>query len=583
MPGVVTPLTASSLAAGLPHAMLRTFGRMGWKPPRDTPLLRQYSGRFYFNLAALQWIGWHGWGSPAADTNRSMGGNQPEIALPDPRSVPLITRLAWARRGPVALVRVTAALRRGPSLYRRMEAELAHLARADLPALSDLDLLDDLFDQRAMLEAFFPDFMTVSSAGSAFLSLVERLLRRWLGEAGADHAAALVAGHGSITSAEHGYRLRELAEGARREPQAAGYLRALQADPERSAADWRPALAGTETGAVLDRFLAEYGHRAVVEWELANPRWREKPDYLLRTAAGFLDAPPAAPAGEAPDPDRARKALRAALRRRSTLFGSLQAALLFSLSRRYGHAARLREQGKSVAVKVNGRARDVSLEVGRRMVERGCLDRAQQVFYLEREELSGYLLGEVRPETLRPLALRREEQFRRWQDEEPPGVFSGDEPPELRERLPAPAEENARREWQGLAVSGGRAAGRARILLSPAEGHRLQAGEILVAPFTDPAWTPLFLRAAALVLEIGGYLSHGAIVAREYGLPAVANLPGITHALHDGDWLEVDGGKGTVRRSGVDQSCSSSSSSSSSIRIRTTPEDDDEDEDEHDS
>ena len=71
---------------------------------------------------------------------------------------------------------------------------------------------------------------------------------------------------------------------------------------------------------------------------------------------------------------------------------------------------------------------------------------------------------------------------------------------------------------------------------------------MLVAPSTDPGWTPLFLRASAVVMEVGGYLSHGAIVAREYGIPAVVNIPGLLTAIHDGDRLVVDGDRGRVIR-----------------------------------
>lgn len=94
----------------------------------------------------------------------------------------------------------------------------------------------------------------------------------------------------------------------------------------------------------------------------------------------------------------------------------------------------------------------------------------------------------------------------------------------------------------------GVARGRVRLLRHPAEGDRLRSGEILVAPSTDPGWTPLFLKAAGLVVETGGVMSHGAIVAREFALPAVVNLPGILSMLHDGDEIEVDGLRGEVRR-----------------------------------
>ncbi|MGA1993720.1 MAG: PEP-utilizing enzyme, partial [Bryobacteraceae bacterium] len=86
-------------------------------------------------------------------------------------------------------------------------------------------------------------------------------------------------------------------------------------------------------------------------------------------------------------------------------------------------------------------------------------------------------------------------------------------------------------------------------LYTPTDAARLQQGDVLVAPSTDPGWTPLFLRASAIVVETGGFLSHGAIVAREYGIPAVANIPGILNALRDGESITVDGSRGCVVRS----------------------------------
>jgi len=102
--------------------------------------------------------------------------------------------------------------------------------------------------------------------------------------------------------------------------------------------------------------------------------------------------------------------------------------------------------------------------------------------------------------------------------------------------------------WIGVGVSGGAAEAAARVVVHPGEGARLGRGEILVAPSTDPGWTPLFLRASALVTETGGFLSHGATVAREYGIPAVVNIAGIVKEIADGERLRVDGDAGTVTR-----------------------------------
>jgi pyruvate,water dikinase len=143
----------------------------------------------------------------------------------------------------------------------------------------------------------------------------------------------------------------------------------------------------------------------------------------------------------------------------------------------------------------------------------------------------------------------RRARNRRLYEEGAPDVVLDDRPVVADNR---PAEVSAAGEtFVGLGVAAGTARGPARVIRHPRQGAALQKGEVLVAPTTDPGWTPLFLRAAGLVMETGGYLSHGAIVAREYGIPAVANLPGIMVTLHDGDPLIVDGNTGRVTRYGT--------------------------------
>lgn len=99
---------------------------------------------------------------------------------------------------------------------------------------------------------------------------------------------------------------------------------------------------------------------------------------------------------------------------------------------------------------------------------------------------------------------------------------------------------------EGVAVAAGIAKGKARLILHPEEGNKLGPGEIMIAPSTDPGWTPLFLKASGLIMETGGFLSHGAIVAREYGLPAVVNVPRVMRAIKDGQMVVVDGYQGKV-------------------------------------
>lgn len=138
--------------------------------------------------------------------------------------------------------------------------------------------------------------------------------------------------------------------------------------------------------------------------------------------------------------------------------------------------------------------------------------------------------------SLSTLVLRQRQS---WIESNPPGVIQ-----EGREQdfLPMPAGVSTADGvlWRGQGVSGGLVTGPARILRSPEGGHRLAVGDILLAATTDPGWTPVFLRAGAVVVETGGFLSHGAIVAREFGLPAVVNVAGLLEAIPDGTMLEVE-------------------------------------------
>jgi pyruvate,water dikinase len=193
--------------------------------------------------------------------------------------------------------------------------------------------------------------------------------------------------------------------------------------------------------------------------------------------------------------------------------------------------------------------RRITLEIGRRLVAEGKLDAPEQALHFASSDLEcwlrGYWDGAGARELARDRGLRRES----WLAETAPDLVT--EEPDGRMAVAAQPmaslpESGA---WSGIAVSPGTATGAARILYTPADAARLQQGDILVASSTDPGWTPLFLRASAIVVETGGFLSHGAIVAREYGIPAVANIPGILNALRDGESITVDGSRGCVVRS----------------------------------
>jgi pyruvate,water dikinase len=170
------------------------------------------------------------------------------------------------------------------------------------------------------------------------------------------------------------------------------------------------------------------------------------------------------------------------------------------------------------------------LEIGGRLVAEGVLDRSEDVFHLRLEELEAGPDGRLR-ELARTRAARRDELA---------GVRLIDP------RAVFPVRDSGDALLAGEPASGGRVTGPVRVIRGPEEFGRLRTGDILVCPYTNPSWTPLFQRAAAVVVDTGGVLSHAAIVAREYGIPAIMGSAVGTTVLHDGQVVTVDGDTGRV-------------------------------------
>jgi pyruvate,water dikinase len=162
--------------------------------------------------------------------------------------------------------------------------------------------------------------------------------------------------------------------------------------------------------------------------------------------------------------------------------------------------------------------------------------------FLEREELDAVLDGALSRAEAQARVQRREVAWREELDRR----AAGDEPPAFLVGADAAAPPAAAQRLQGMGISRGTVSGTVRILRSVDDAARLRPGDILVARSTDPGWTPLFMKAGGLVMELGGMLSHGAVVAREYGLPAVVNVSRATEVLKDGDRVTIDGSRGVV-------------------------------------
>ncbi len=306
------------------------------------------------------------------------------------------------------------------------------------------------------------------------------------------------------------------------------------------------ALAQSDPGraflARVQAFLEQHGHRAAREFDFACPRWRDDPTFVYETLRNYLAHP-----ADQPTPAEHYAGLQ---RGRVELKAQVEAGLARRpwrrwLFRKLMHMVEtrqpLREAPKFYGMMGLAHVRDLYLEVARRLVERGTLAAVDDFYFLTLGELEEFAAGRGDPAAVTAQIPERRREFARQLRANPALIVRSDGRPVVTTVATGDV-------LRGTPVSWGSVRGKVRVLLDPADGAQLHAGEILVAPFTDPGWTPLFLTAGGLVMEVGGIMSHGAVVAREYGIPAVVGVKEATRQLHDGELVEVNGATGEVRR-----------------------------------
>lgn len=406
---------------------------------------------------------------------------------------------------------------------------------------------------------FGPLSMIANSSAGVWYDLLETVLKKMVGDEARALASHLVSGSGNVVSAEHSSRLLDLAAAARNDADA---QQLLNTEPL-AAPQWKALPESSPFRRELERFLDEFGQRGVYEVEIANARWFDDPTFILAQVRLLLDA-------ESPESfhtaiEVRRREAEQVIRPRTRLLWPF----IRWVVRRARHGSALREAGKSALAARLEPLRAIFLETGHRMSADGVLDEPNDIFFLTWPELDAYMRAWWDGKGARALIEDRKAQHEAWQSEEPPDVILEDAESGARTntaravtkagtRGAAPIASTevqvdpstgTDRRLRGTGVAADIATGRVRILRHPSEGHKLGKGDILVAPSTDPGWTPLFMHAAAIVTEVGGFHSHGSIVAREFGILAVANIPGLLTTVQDGEVVTVDGDAGIVIRS----------------------------------
>jgi pyruvate,water dikinase len=292
----------------------------------------------------------------------------------------------------------------------------------------------------------------------------------------------------------------------------------------------------------LTTFLAEHGHHAVAEIDIGMPRWSDDPTYLLGVLANYLRltdehaTPDAVFANGARAAEGTVRDIVGRVRQRSR---PRAAAVRFALARTR-ELAGMRETHKDYLVLAIAHVREQLAVVGAEIAKAGRLDAAEDVYFLDLKQARAALGGA----DLRGLVAQRREEYERElrRRQVPRVVLSDGTQPEAMAAAGRPVDGD---QLTGTPASSGSATAPARVILDPVGAH-LEPGEILVAPSTDPGWTPLFLTAGGLVMEMGGANSHGAVVAREYGIPAVVGIADATLRISTGQRITVHGATGEV-------------------------------------
>ncbi|MFF2508209.1 rifamycin-inactivating phosphotransferase [Streptomyces sp. NPDC058067] len=363
-------------------------------------------------------------------------------------------------------------------------------------------------------------------------------LQEWLGEKNAADTLTLSAPD-NITS-EMGLELLDVADVIRRHPEVVAFLQGVEDD---SFLDELAKLAGgTEARAAIESYLDRYGMRCVGEIDVTRPRWRERPATLVPVILDNVRNFEPGAAGR-----RFEQGRQKAERKEQDVLSRLRA--LPDGDRKADEAKRMidrvrtfigyREYPKYGIISRYFAYKQALLEEAERLVQGGVLAEAEDVFYLTFEEFHDAVRSN---EVDDRLIEQRKDAFRSYQALTPPRVLTSDGEAVTgayrRDDVPAGA-------LVGLPVSAGTVEGRARVILDMADAD-LEAGDILVTTFTDPSWSPLFVGIAGLVTEVGGLMTHGAVIAREYGLPAVVGVEQATRLIRDGQRIRVHGTDGYI-------------------------------------
>jgi rifampicin phosphotransferase len=425
----------------------------------------------------------------------------------------------------------------------RVESLKIRASRPDLKSMSNDALLGYALSMRPVIRRMFHQHINQSLGASVGPGILGQICTA-IGQP--TWAMRMMTGFGGVDSAAPSYAMWDLSRTVRGSKELTALFDAGTTDlNKRLRAATNPdavAFAGA-----FDEFLSEFGSRGANEWDLISTVWETEPAPALAAIDRMRQAPDtASPKVENTSREAERLDLEAKVR--AALEGNAEALGGFEVgigaSRKFIPG---RERSKTSIIRVVEEVRLAIDELGRRFTAKGLLDKSSDIYMLFTDELVELVAGNLtNPKALIPDRIAH----RTWlQALEPPFILKGTPTPNT--QWPKRGDRTIVTAVVGEVIQGapgcpGKAEGRARVILDPSDPGQLEPGDILVAPMTDPAWTPLFVPAAAVVVNVGAALSHAVIVSRELGIPCVPSAYDATKRIPDGAIISVDGDAGTV-------------------------------------
>jgi pyruvate,water dikinase len=550
--GVFRPFTPMGIAGfRLIGSSLATFAGF---PPQDVlrgpTFFVEVAHRLFFDVtAALRSTMGRQWVIGAMGVMEARSKSIFQGLISDPRLRPIYTsRWAFFHRLFSILLHARAPLSMGqavlaPKAARERVARLQERIRqsgkvpADASGSERLAAVEKLlFQQPASL---LPNIMPILLLSFGLMNLANKLLQ---GLATGAEQQTVLRGLPYNPTTEMDLALWHLACSIRSDKTATQLLRATPAGQLAQMYRKRTLPSVMQQG--LTDFLHTYGHRSVAEIDMGLPRWSEDPSHILGVLANYLQLEnlELAPDIQFRRGAQEAEAMVAELTQRAGKHGWWRGKLVAFCLRRMRDLFGLREMPKFCLILLLARARELLWPVGEELVQAGRLAAAADIFFINIAEAQQALGGTDMRAVVSERRTSYEQELKRRHV--PRILLSNGSEPEVEAHVTTGPDDGALR---GTPASPGHVTAQARVVLDPV-GAQLEPGEILVAPSTDPGWTPLFLTAGGLVMEMGGPMSHGAVVAREYGIPAVVGVPGATEHIITGQQISVDGSHGIVRK-----------------------------------